>query len=89
MVIRLPNIKNISSLRQYTAVLDEVGKGKPVFLMREGKGRYAIVDMEEYDSMRGALWGKLFQELDEAQQMGEEQGWVSLEAAKKQLKAHD
>lgn len=84
----MPNIKNISSLRQYTAVLDEVDRGNPVFLTRDGKGKYAIVDMEEYDSMRDALWERLFDELDEARRMGDTQGWVSLAAARKQLKAH-
>ena len=81
-------MKNVSSLRQYTAVLDEVDKGSPVFLMREGKGKYAILDMEEYDSMREALWGRLFEELDDARRVGDEKGWVSLTAAREQLEAH-
>lgn len=85
---KMPNIKNISSLRQYSAVLDEVDKGSPVFLTRDGKGKYAIVDMEEYDSMREALWGRLFDELDEARRQGDEQGWVSLSSAKKRLSAN-
>ena len=84
----MPNIKNISSLRQYTAVLDEVDKGSPVFLTRDGKGKYAIVDMEEYDSMRDALWNRLFEELDDARRVGDEQGWVSLASAREQLNAH-
>ncbi|MDD2458489.1 MAG: type II toxin-antitoxin system prevent-host-death family antitoxin [Eubacteriales bacterium] len=82
----MPNIKNISSLRQYTAVLDEVEKGNPVFLTRDGKGKYAIIDIEEYDSMREALWGRLFEELDDARRSGHEQGWISLETARERLK---
>lgn len=84
----MPNIKNISSLRQYTSVLDEVDKGNPVFLTRDGKGKYAILDMEEYDNMREALWGRLFDELDDSRRAGDEQGWVSLADAKKQLNAN-
>ena len=65
----MPNIKNISSLRQYSAVLDEVEKGSPVFLTRDGKGKYAIIDIEEYNSNREiqlfyAPDGKLLQSLD-------------------------
>lgn len=84
----MPNIKNISSLRQYTSVLDEVEKGSPVFLTRDGKGKYAIIDIEEYDSMREALWGRLFEELDDARRAGNEQGWISLESARERLKAN-
>ncbi len=62
----MPNIKNMSAMRNYTSVLDEVAAGSPVFLTRGGKGRYAILDMDEYDSMREALWGKLYDQLDEA-----------------------
>jgi len=87
-VIQVPNIKNISSLRQYTAVLDEVDKGKPVFLTRDGKGKYAIIDMAEYDSMRNALWNRMFEELDDARRTGDEEGWVSFAAAKEQLNKH-
>ena len=83
----MPNIKNISSLRQYTAVLDEVEKGSPVFLTRDGKGKYAIIDMEEYDSMRDSLWDRLFEELGDARRVGDEQGWVSLTDVREQLKA--
>ncbi len=62
----MPNIKSISSMRNYSSVLNEVETGSPVFLTRDGKGKYAILDMEEYDSMREALWGRLYEELDES-----------------------
>lgn len=75
---RMPNIKSISSLRNYSSVLNEVETGSPVFLTRDGKGKYAILDMEEYDSMREALWGRLYDELDEARLSRS----VSLEEAK-------
>ena len=35
----MPNIKPISDLRSYTAVLDEVAQGSPVFLTKNGRGR--------------------------------------------------
>lgn len=85
----MPNIKNISSLRQYTTVLDEVEKGNPVFLMREGKGKYAILDLEEYDSMRQALWGRLIDDLEDARRQGSEQGWVSMTAVRAHFNIDD
>jgi prevent-host-death family protein len=82
----MPNIKNISSLRQYTSVLDEVQNGSPVFLTREGKGKYAIIDIDEYDSMKEALWGRLFEEIEDAKVEGDKYGWISLEEVKKRYK---
>jgi hypothetical protein len=48
-VIDVPNMKKASALRNYSQVLDEVDNGNPVFLTREGKGNYAILDMDQYD----------------------------------------
>lgn len=85
----MPNIKNISSLRQYTSVLDEVQNGSPVFLAREGKGKYAIIDIDEYDSMKEALWGRLFEEIEDAKVEGDKYGWISLEEIKKRYNIDD
>lgn len=85
----MPNIKNISSLRQYTSVLDEVQNGSPVFLTREGKGKYAIIDIDEYDSMKEALWGRLFEEIEDAKTEGKKYGWISLEEVKKRYNIDD
>ena len=44
----MPNIKPVSDLRNYGEVLRDVAVGQPVFLTRNGHGRYAVLDMEEY-----------------------------------------
>ena len=44
----MPTIKPVSDLRNYGEVLRDVAIGHPVFLTRNGHGRYAILDMEEY-----------------------------------------
>lgn len=44
----MPNIKPISDLRNYTEVLHDVAVGAPVFLTKNGRGRYAIVDIQDY-----------------------------------------
>ncbi len=47
----MPNIKPISELRNYTAVVDEVTYGNRVYLTRNGHGQCAIVDMKELDEL--------------------------------------
>ena len=43
----MPNIKPISDLRNYNEVLRYVSVNEPVFMTRNGRGRYAVVDIEE------------------------------------------
>lgn len=45
----MPNIKPISDLRNYSDVLRDVSVGAPVFLTKNGRGRYAIIDMQDYE----------------------------------------
>lgn len=51
----MPNIKPVSDLRNYNKVLRDVAVGEPVFLTKNGRGRYAIVDMEEYEKTQATL----------------------------------
>ena len=48
----MPNIKPVSDLRNYTEVLRDISVGEPVFLTKNGRGKYAIVDIEEYEKLR-------------------------------------
>ena len=43
----MPTKRPISDLHNYDEVLRDVENGKPVFLTRNGKPRYVILDMEE------------------------------------------
>ena len=45
----MPNIKPISDLRNYTEVLRDIAVGEPVFLTKNGRGRYAILDIADYE----------------------------------------
>ncbi len=47
----MPNIKPISDLRNYTAVVNEVSYGNRVYLTRNGHGSCAIIDMKELDEL--------------------------------------
>ena len=61
----MPNIKPVSDLRNYTEVLRGISVGEPVFLTKNGRGMYVILDMEEYEKQRATL--KLLSELSKAQ----------------------
>ena len=71
----MPNIKPISDLRNYTEVLKETTVGSPVFLTKNGRGEYVIMDMKEYDRMRAELM--LMGELSEGEQSAREKGWLT------------
>ena len=78
----MPNIRPISDLRNYTEVLKEVKVNHPVYLTRNGKGAYAIVDINELDRLNAAI--KLLSKLEEGEQSAREKGWITadeLEAA--------
>jgi len=77
----MPKIMKLSALRNYSEVLDEVKQGDPVYLTKNGEGRYAILDIEEYESLRNGLWQRLFAELDESIKIGERFGWIDEEKA--------
>ena len=79
----MPNIKPISDLRNYTEVLKEISDGSPVFLTKNGRGEYVILDMEEYDKLRATV--QLMSKLEKSEQSARENGWISSEDAKEQL----
>ena len=83
----MPNIKPISDLRNYTEVLNDVPVGSPVFLTKNGRGRYAILDIHDYEKTVATL--QLRNELDKGRRSGETKGWLTLEAVEKNLGLDD
>lgn len=79
----MPNIKPVSDLRNYTEVLRDIAVGEPVFLTKNGRGRYAIVDMEEYEKTQAVL--KLMGELAKGERSGNEKGWLEIDQVEKEL----
>lgn len=71
----MPAIMPVSTLRSYNEVLDGVRPGSPVFLTKNGHGRYAILDMEDYDRLTAER--ALFTELERGRLSGESEGWTS------------
>ena len=73
----MPNIKPISDLRNYTEVLQDVSVGAPVFLTKNGRGKYAILDIHDYDRIQATI--QLMNELAKGRKSGEKKGWLTLE----------
>ena len=79
----MPNIRPVSDLRNYGEVLKEISVDAPVFLTKNGRGKYAIVDMEEYEKTHAIL--KLMGELSKGEQSGKEKGWTDFADVEKML----
>ena len=79
----MPNIKPISDLRNYSDVLRDVSIGAPVFLTENGKGRYVILDIQDYERTEATLY--LMNELEKGGKSGEVDGWLSLNDVEKKL----
>jgi len=82
-LINMPNIKPISDLRNYSEVLRDVSAGAPVFLTKNGRGKYAIVDIQDYEKTQATL--RLMNELAKGRKSGEQEGWLTLEAVEEHL----
>ncbi|WP_347487760.1 type II toxin-antitoxin system prevent-host-death family antitoxin [Desulfoscipio sp. XC116] len=81
----MPNIKPISDLRNYSKVLHHVAPGAPVFLTKNGRGRYAIVDMQDYEKTQATL--RLMNELAKGRKSGEQEGWLEPEDMRAHFRA--
>jgi prevent-host-death family protein len=80
----MPNIKPVSDLRNYNEVLKGITVGDPVFLTKNGRGRFAILDIEEYEKSKATI--KLLSKLMEAEKAiktGDE--WLTEEQVKEDL----
>ncbi|AYO30888.1 MAG: hypothetical protein PWR06_1438 [Thermoanaerobacteraceae bacterium] len=79
----MPNIKPISDLRNYNEVLRDIAIGEPVFLTKNGRGKYAIVDIKEYEKLKASL--KLMSQLARGELAGKEKGWMTIEEVEAEL----
>lgn len=79
----MPNIRPVSDLRNYTDVLKDIAIGEPVFLTKNGRGRYVVMDMEEYEKNSASL--KLMRELASGERSGKEDGWTDIDTVERML----
>ena len=79
----MPSIKPVSDLRNYNEVLCDVEGGEPVFLTKNGRGRYVILDMEEYEKITATM--KLMSELEKGESSAREKGWIDFSEIEKEF----
>jgi antitoxin Phd len=74
----MPNIKPISDLRNYAEVLRDCESGAPVFLTKNGRGKFVLMDIKDYEKQRAIL--ALFSKLSEAEaSVKTPEDWMSYE----------
>lgn len=74
----MSNIKPVSDLRNYNEVLSECVGDQPVYLTKNGHGRYVILDIDEYERQQAKL--DLFAKLAEgAASVQKESDWLDTE----------
>ena len=79
----MPIIKPVSDLRNYSEVLKNIKTGSPVYLTKNGRGRYVIQDMGDYEKKEAAI--KLMSDLEKGRLSGEKEGWYTLEEVRKEF----
>ena len=79
----MANILPVSDLRNYNEVLKNCKVGEPVFLTKNGRGRFVVLDIEDYE--RDQAEKKLLAKLHEAENAVKDgEGWLPLDELKKQ-----
>ena len=82
----MPNIKPVSDLRNYGEVLRDVAIGQPVFLTKNGYGRYAVLDIKEYrEYERMRAINRLLEEIERGRQSEKEEAVFTLEEVEEAL----
>ena len=75
-------IRPISDLRnKFTEIENLVGEGEPVYLTKNGRGRFVVMDIEDYERDRAEK--KLLLKLQEAEEAVKDgEGWLDLDELK-------
>lgn len=83
----MPNIKPVSDLRNYNEVLRDIAVGEPVFLTKNGRGRYAIVDIADYEKTQALV--KLMSELGKGEASAKAEGWKDIADVERLMRSGD
>lgn len=77
----MSNILPVSDLRNYNEVLRNCKVGEPVFLTKNGRGRFVVMDIEDYEREKEER--KLLLKLQEAEEAVKDgEGWLTLDELK-------
>ncbi len=80
----MANILPVSDLRNYNEVLKNCQIGEPVFLTKNGRGRFVVLDIDDYERERAEK--KLLVKLQEAEEAVKEgDGWLTMDELKAAL----
>lgn len=72
----MSNIRPVSDLRNYNEVLNACRESSPVYLTKKGRGKYVLMEMEDYEKMKATI--KLMANLEEGEKSAREEGWFSM-----------
>ncbi len=77
----MASILPVSDLRNYNEVLKKCQVGEPVFLTKNGRGRFVVIDIADYEHEQAEK--KLLMKLKEAEDaVKDDEGWLSLDEVK-------
>lgn len=77
----MANILPVIDLKNYNEVLKNCRKGEPVFMTKNGRERFVVLDIEDYG--REQAEKKLLVKLQEAEEAVKDgKGWMSLDELK-------
>lgn len=77
----MSKILPVSDLRNYNEVLKNCQIGEPVFLTKNGRGRFVVIDIEDYEREKAEK--KLLMKLQEAEETVKDgNGWLTLDELK-------
>jgi len=73
----MSNIRPVSDLRNYNDMLNAYREDAPVYLTKKGRGKYVLMDIEDYEKIKATL--KLMAHIEEGEKSAREDGWMSME----------
>lgn len=79
----MPQIKPVSDLRNYNEILGEVTEGNPVYLTKNGHGRYAIYEIDDVERREAEV--RLLYELARGEMSARDEGWIEESVVDKEL----
>lgn len=80
----MSSILPVSDLRNYNEVLKNCRSGEPLFLTKNGRGKFVLVYIEDYEKERAER--KLLAKLQEAEEaISSGKNWISLDELKRTM----
>lgn len=75
----MPNILPVTDLKNYGEVLSRCDGGSPVYLTRNGRGRYVVLSLADYEKQQATI--KLLAELSKGVESLRKDGGLSIDEA--------